>query len=103
MMYDYEIEYPIQSLYIAKTFYDHDRLDKLIENLDDDVTLSWDELGWIEMASVESVFADSRCYQQQGRRVIADEDVSLPFFQCQRRERPSVRGRKYHARLQKAP
>ena len=72
MMYDYEIEYPIQSLYIAKTFYDHDRLDKLIENLDDDVTLSWDELGWIEMASVESVFADSRCYQQEGRRVMAN-------------------------------
>ena len=71
MMYDYEIEYPIQSLYIAKTFYDHDRLDKLIENLDDDVTLSWDELGWIEMA-VESVFADSRCYQQEGRRVMAN-------------------------------
>ena len=72
MMYDYEIEYPIQSLYIAKTFYDHDRLDKLIENLDDDVTLSWDELGWIEMASVESVFADSRCYQQEGRRGMAN-------------------------------
>ena len=71
-MYDYEIEYPMQSLYIAKTFYDHDRLDKLIENLDDDVTLSWDELGWIEMASVESVFADSRCYQQEGRRVMAN-------------------------------
>ena len=71
-MYDYEIEYPMQSLYIAKTFYDHDRLDKLIENLDDDVTVSWDELGWIEMASVESVFADSRCYQQEGRRVMAN-------------------------------
>ena len=40
--------------------------------MDDDVTLSWDELGWIEVASVESVFADSRCYQQRGRRVMAD-------------------------------
>lgn len=72
-MYDYNIGYPMQSLYIAKTFYDHDRLDKLMENLDDNITISWDELGWIEMASVESIFADSRCYQQQGRRVIADE------------------------------
>ena len=72
MMYDYEIEHPMQSLYIAKIFYDHGRLGQLIENLDDDVTLSWDELGWIEVASVESVFADSRCYQQRGRRVMAD-------------------------------
>lgn len=72
MKYDFEIECPMQSLYIAKTFYDHDRLDQLMENLHDDVTISWDELGWIEMASVESVFADSRCYQQEGRRVIAD-------------------------------
>lgn len=47
-MYDYEIEYPMQSLYIAKTFYDHDRLDKRMENLDDNITISWDELGWIE-------------------------------------------------------
>lgn len=72
MKYDFEIECPMQSLYIAKTFYDHDRLDQLMENLHDDVTISWDELGWIEMASVESVFADSRCYQQEGRRVMAD-------------------------------
>lgn len=69
---DYEIEYPMQSIYIAKIFYDHDCLDHLIENLDDDVTVSWDELGWIEVASVESVFADSRCYQQQGRKLMAD-------------------------------
>ena len=72
MKYDFEIEYPMQSLYIAKIFYDHGRLDQLMENLDDDVTISWDELGWIEIASVESVFADSRCYQQEGSRVIAD-------------------------------
>ena len=69
---DYEIEYPMQSIYIAKVFYDHDRLDQLMENLDDDVTISWDELGWIEIASVESVFADSRCYHQRGCRVMAD-------------------------------
>lgn len=41
-------------------------------NLDDNVTISWDELGWIETVLVESVFADSRCYQQEGSRVIAD-------------------------------
>lgn len=69
---DYEIEYPMQSIYIAKIFYDHGRLDQLMANLDDNVTISWDELGWIEIASVESVFADSRCYQQEGSRVIAD-------------------------------
>lgn len=71
-MYDYEIEYPMQSLYIAKIFYDHNRLDKLMDNLDSNTTISWDELGWIEMVSVESVFADSRCYQQRGQRVMAD-------------------------------
>lgn len=69
---DYEIEYPMQSIYIAKIFYDHGRLDHLMKNLDDNVTISWDELGWIEIASVESVFADSRCYQQEGSRVMAD-------------------------------
>ena len=73
MYYSLEIEYPMQSIYIAKIFYDHGRLDQLMENLANDVTISWDELGWIEIASVESVFADSRCYQQRGRRVIADE------------------------------
>lgn len=69
---DYEIEYPMQSIYIAKIFYDHGRLDQLMKNLDDNITISWDELGWIEIASVESVFADSRCYQQEGSRVMAD-------------------------------
>ena len=43
-----------------------------MENLYYNITVSWDELGWIEMASVESVFADSRCYQQEGRRVMAN-------------------------------
>ena len=43
-MADYGIEYPMQSLYIAKTFYDHGRLDHLMENLYYNITVSWDEL-----------------------------------------------------------
>ena len=33
MSLDFDIEYPMQSLYIAKIFYDHNRLDTLLDCL----------------------------------------------------------------------
>jgi len=73
MEYDYEIEYPMQSLYIAKAFYDHGLLDRLLESTDDDITIAWDELPFLEHAALECAFADCRSYYQQSRRVSHDE------------------------------
>lgn len=72
MEYDFQIEFPMQSLYIAKAFYDHGRLDSLLDCLDADASLSWDELSWIEQASLLCAFSDSRYYHQEGRRRGAD-------------------------------
>lgn len=70
--YDYQIEFPMQILFVAKAFYDHGRLDKLLDCFNFDVSLSWDELGWIEQASLLCAFVDSRYYHQEGHRVGAD-------------------------------
>lgn len=70
---DYEIEYAIQMLYIAKIFYDHDKLDTLLIETGRDVSLSWDELGMVERAGIGCVFADSRYYYQQDKRRWRDE------------------------------
>lgn len=72
MSYDCEIEYPMQSLYIAKIFYDHDRLDKLLDCLDDDITISWDELAQIEQTAAGCIFADSRYYYQPEKDIDRD-------------------------------
>ena len=66
MDYELQIEYPMQSLYIAKLFHEHGRLDRLLDCIGHDATLSWDELGWLEQAALGNVFADSRYYQQRG-------------------------------------
>jgi len=73
MEYDFDIEYPMQSLYIAKAFHEHGLLDRLLENLDDDISLSWDELPLIEHAALECAFEDCRYYYQRERRVGRDE------------------------------
>lgn len=65
---DCDIEYPMQSLYIAKTFYDHGRLGQLLERLHDGITLSWDELGELERTAAECVFEDTKYTWQDPRR-----------------------------------
>ena len=52
MSLNFDIEYPMQSLYIAKIFYDHDKLNELLDCLDDDITISWDELSQLEQTAV---------------------------------------------------
>ena len=52
MSLNFDIEYPMQSLYIAKIFYDHDKLNDLLDCLDDDITISWDELSQLEQTAV---------------------------------------------------
>lgn len=73
MEYDFEIECPMQSLYIAKAFHEHGLLDRLLKYTDDDATIAWDELSLIEHAALECAFADCRSYYQEGRRVGRDE------------------------------
>lgn len=64
---DCEIEYSMQSLYIAKTFYDHDRLEQLLAHLGDGITVSWDELCELERTAVECIFEDTKYTWQDPR------------------------------------
>lgn len=64
---DYEIEYAMQALFIAKPFYDHGCLDRLLQAAGGTITLSGDELGTLELAAAVCVFADTRCFYQEGR------------------------------------
>ncbi len=68
MDYSELVEYPMQTLYIAKSFFDHGRLDNLLDELDEDISLSPDELGLIEVAAVGCIFEDTRYYSQIGKR-----------------------------------
>ena len=72
MSLNFDIEYPMQSLYIAKIFYDHDKLNELLDCLDDDITISWDELSQLEQTAVGCVFADSRYYYQPEKCIDRD-------------------------------
>jgi hypothetical protein len=72
MSLDFDIEYPMQSLYIAKIFYDHNRLDTLLDCLDDDITISWDELSQLEQTAVGCIFADSRYHYQPEKYIDRD-------------------------------
>ena len=72
MSLDFDIEYPMQSLYIAKIFYDHNRLDTLLDCLDDDITISWDELSQLEQTAVWCIFADSRYHYQPEKYIDRD-------------------------------
>lgn len=70
---NYEIEYAMQMLYIAKIFYDHGRFKNLLENLYDNTSLSWDELSEFERTAIEYVFEDTRYYWQQDKKRGRDE------------------------------
>ena len=72
---DYELEYAMQMLYIAKIFYDHGKLDTLLNETGRDVSLSWDELGMVEQSGIGCVFEDSRYYYQQDKRRWRDEYI----------------------------
>jgi len=65
------VEYPMRTLYIAKSFFDHGRLDALLDTLDEfdkDISLSPDELGLIEIAATGCIFEDTRYYTQICKR-----------------------------------
>lgn len=70
MEYVVDVEFPMQSLYIAKSFYDHGKLKLLLDALNDgpgnDISLSEDNLGLIEVAAVQSAFEDTRYYGHFG-------------------------------------
>lgn len=70
MEYIVDVEFPMQSLYIAKSFYDHGRLELLLDALNDGpengISLAEDQLGLIEMAAAQSAFEDSRYYEHYG-------------------------------------
>lgn len=72
MEYVVDVEFPMQSLYIAKSFYDHGKLKSLLDALNDgpgnDISLSEDNLGLIELAAVQSAFQDTGCYTHWGSK-----------------------------------
>ena len=59
MEYVVDVEFPMQSLYIAKSFYDHGKLKSLLDALNDgpgnDISLSEDNLGLIELAAAQNM------------------------------------------------
>lgn len=56
----------------AKLFYDHGKLDKLLNGLGDAITISWDELSLLEQTAVENVFADNQYSYQEEKYVGRD-------------------------------
>lgn len=70
MEYVVDVEFSMQSLYIAKSFYDHGKLKLLLDALNDgpgnDISLSEDNLGLIELAAAQSAFEDTRYYEHYG-------------------------------------
>ncbi len=72
MEYQMDIEYPMQTLYIAKSFYDHGKLNLLLSalkgGLGEDISLAEDQLGFVEIAAVQSAFEDTRYYEHYGRK-----------------------------------
>ena len=69
MEYQMDIEYPMQTLYIAKSFYDHGKLNLLLSalkgGLGEDISLAEDQLGFVEIAAVQSAFEDTRYYEDR--------------------------------------
>lgn len=72
MEYDVDVEFSMQILYIAKSFYDHGKLKNLLGVLNDrpgnDISLAEDQLGFIEVAAVQSAFEDTMYYYQCGQK-----------------------------------
>ena len=69
MAYDAtNVEYAMQVLYIAKSFYDHGRLDTLLGCFRGDVSIAPNNLGLIEAALPECNFEDTRYYCQRSQR-----------------------------------
>ncbi len=67
--YELNIEYAMQILYIAKIFHDHGRLGNLLDELDEDVSLADDQIGFVNLTMVECIFEDTRYYSQRGKRM----------------------------------
>lgn len=70
MEYVVDVEFSMQILYIAKSFYDHGKLKSLLDALNDgpgnDISLSEDNLGLVEVAAVQSAFEDTKYYGHWG-------------------------------------
>lgn len=67
MTEEIDIEYAMRALSLAKIFYDHNCLDRLLEAAGADTTISEDELCDLERAAAERVFADTRWAWQEGK------------------------------------
>lgn len=74
MAYDEtSIEFAMQVLYIAKSFYDHERLDALLGCFRGDVSIAPNNLGLVEAVSPECIFEDTKHYWQRSKRSTAED------------------------------
>lgn len=60
-------------LNMAKVLERHGKLARLMDKLEGDTELSWDNQCIVERVACESVFQDTRCYQQYGKQVSRHE------------------------------
>lgn len=60
-------------LNIAKLLYDHGKLPRLMDKLQGCTELAWDNQSAVEFCACESVFQDTRSYEQYGKHVSPHE------------------------------
>ena len=60
-------------LNMAKVLESHGKLTRLMDKLEGDTELSWDNQCIVERVACESVFQDTRCYQQYGKQISRHE------------------------------
>ena len=63
-----DVEFPMQILYIAKSSYDHGRLEALLSKLGGDSSIAEDNIGYVELAMLECMYEDTRSYWHSGWR-----------------------------------
>lgn len=56
-------------LNIAKVLESHGKLSKLMDMLGNCTEITWDNQYMVERFACESVFQDTRCYEQRGKQV----------------------------------
>lgn len=75
------LEGAMMILHIAKLFYDHNRLEKLLDRLGADMELSWDNQYLVEESAFDLIFADTNSYvyepKQRGRYDYIPERCSV--------------------------
>ena len=72
-MEDYDIEGAMQILYVAKSLYDHGKLEKLLRLVGNTLELTWDNQSYVEYCVLECVFEDTKSYMHPEKRVSPTE------------------------------